>query len=215
MDIKTLCLGVLTLEPASGYDIKKYIENRISHFFAAGYGSIYPALAELADAGLVTCEEIPQDGKPARKVYHITEHGREWFTDAVQKAEPRHKVRSEFMVLLHFSHMLKEHQIHALLDQRLQSITEELSGIGEYLGTMGREGEQDTPGMRFAAGLGQAMLSASQQYIRENRHMMSRPMDTPLVSPEPRPLASSPMVPQATPKPAQHHIGRSIAPWTA
>ncbi len=215
MDIKTLCLGVLTLEPSSGYDIKKYIENRISHFFAAGYGSIYPALAELADAGLVTCEEIPQDGKPARKVYHITEHGRDWFSNALQKADPKHNVRSEFMVLLHFSHMLKEHQIHALLDQRLQSITEELSGIGEYVGTMGREGEQDTPGMRFAAGLGQAMLAASQQYIRENRHLMNAPAESPALSSEPRPLASSPLVAQPAPKPARNHVVRSIAPWTA
>ena len=45
MDVKTVCLGMLTDGPASGYDLKKQFESTFSHFFAAGYGSIYPALS--------------------------------------------------------------------------------------------------------------------------------------------------------------------------
>ena len=77
MDVKTVCLGMLTDGDASGYDLKKHFECSFGHFFPAGYGSIYPALATLARNGLVEFEEIPQDGKPDRKVYSITEKGRE------------------------------------------------------------------------------------------------------------------------------------------
>jgi len=68
MDVKTVCLGMLTDGEASGYDLKKHFESTFGHFFAAGYGSIYPALSSMADEGLVECREIPQDGKPDRKV---------------------------------------------------------------------------------------------------------------------------------------------------
>ena len=61
MDVKTICLGLLSLGEACGYELKKNFESQFRHFFSAGYGSIYPALADLADAGLVTCREIPQD----------------------------------------------------------------------------------------------------------------------------------------------------------
>ena len=57
---------MLTEGPASGYDLKKEFESTFSHFFAAGYGSIYPALSSLSDSGYVDCEEIPQEGKPDR-----------------------------------------------------------------------------------------------------------------------------------------------------
>ena len=59
---------MLTDGPASGYDMKKCFESSFGHFFPAGYGSIYPALATLARNGLVEFEEVPQEGKPDRKV---------------------------------------------------------------------------------------------------------------------------------------------------
>ena len=52
MDVKTVCLGMLTDGPASGYDLKKQFESSFGHFFAAGYGSIYPALSSLAANGI-------------------------------------------------------------------------------------------------------------------------------------------------------------------
>ena len=76
MDVKTVCLGMLTDGEASGYDLKKHFESSFGHFFAAGYGSIYPALASLAADGQVSCKCIPQEGKPDRKVYSITDAGR-------------------------------------------------------------------------------------------------------------------------------------------
>lgn len=66
MDVKTVCLEILTDGAASGYELKKQFESTFGHFLAAGYGSIYPALSLLTGQGLVTCEHIPQDGKPDR-----------------------------------------------------------------------------------------------------------------------------------------------------
>ena len=39
MDVKSVCLGILTHGEASGYDIKKCFESSFGHFFMAGFGS--------------------------------------------------------------------------------------------------------------------------------------------------------------------------------
>ena len=65
MDVKTLCLGVLHLGDASGYEIKKQCEEGpFGQFFAAGFGSIYPALAALHEQGRVACHELQQEKRP-------------------------------------------------------------------------------------------------------------------------------------------------------
>ena len=50
-------------------------EGPFSHFHDTNYGSIYPALSKLLDEEQVSCTEIPQDGKPDKKVYAITDLG--------------------------------------------------------------------------------------------------------------------------------------------
>ena len=58
MDVRTLCLGILSLGDATGYEIKKLVaEGSFSFFSEASYGSIYPALTKLTDEGLVSCVE--------------------------------------------------------------------------------------------------------------------------------------------------------------
>ncbi|MEE8545632.1 MAG: PadR family transcriptional regulator, partial [Alphaproteobacteria bacterium] len=51
MDVRTLCLGVLSEGGASGYEIKKKLEQTYRHFFQASFGSIYPALSRMTEDG--------------------------------------------------------------------------------------------------------------------------------------------------------------------
>lgn len=175
MDVKTLCLGVLCHCDATGYDIKKHFESAFSHFFVAGYGSIYPALAELTERDLVCCEALPQPGRPDRKVYRITEAGRDAFREALCRTEPRHKVRSEFLVLLYFARLMPPERLSAVLDQRLGEIETTLRQLDE----MERlEGDEWTAGERFVGGFGRAVLEASRDYIRQHRQLVEAPAGT-------------------------------------
>jgi DNA-binding PadR family transcriptional regulator len=45
---KYAILGMLSIAPMSGYDIKKQVETSISNFWSESYGQIYPALRNLA-----------------------------------------------------------------------------------------------------------------------------------------------------------------------
>ena len=76
MHVKTLCLAVLSMGDASGYEIKKLLEGPFRHIHEASFGAIYPALARLQEENLVTCEERSQEKRPDKKVYALTQGGR-------------------------------------------------------------------------------------------------------------------------------------------
>ncbi len=164
MDTKTLCLGVLSMGDASGYKIKKTFEEGFSHFFVAGFGSIYPALAELSREGLVEFEAIEQERRPAKKVYSLTPAGREALSEALAGEAPRHKVRSEFLVLTFFSHLLCPGRLSEVLDQRCEALEESLRHSRAI-----RKRPDLSAGVRFTAGYGEAVSRAALAYLREHR----------------------------------------------
>ena len=170
MDVKTLCLGLLTVKEACGYDLKKTFESSFKHFFPAGYGSIYPALADLAENGLVSCREIPQVGKPDRKVYRITEAGEKAFIDALNRTDPQHKLRSEFLAMIYFADRMDEERLADLLDDRVEKLRETIKHI-EML-TEQTNGST-TPGASFVAGFGTVVAEAAAKYIEANRHLLT------------------------------------------
>ena len=175
MDVKTVCLGMLTDGAASGYDLKKQFESSFAHFFAAGYGSIYPALSSLAEKGLVSCEQVPQEGKPDRKVYEITDDGRAFLLKALEDPAPSHKVRSEFLATMCFAHLMPNEHVQTVLNHRI--------GKCEYyakvISDMQTNFESDwPPGMRFVAGFGKAMSDAIRTYVEDNRHLLTEEQTT-------------------------------------
>ncbi len=122
MDVKHLCLGVLSSGPASGYDIKKHFESSFKHFFVAGYGSIYPALSRLLELRYVEVERLEQERLPDKKLYRITAAGRHAFQSALENTVPRHKVRSEFLAMMHFSEWLPPESVRDALEVHLSEL---------------------------------------------------------------------------------------------
>lgn len=167
MDIKTLCLGVLCMGEASGYEIKKFFEEGFSHFYVAGFGSIYPALAQLTRDGHVTCSNITQEKRPAKKVYRITESGRALFHTELAHTHPTHKVRSDFLLQMVFAPYLSPERLEEVLVLRCKDIQADL----EHVQTCSRE-RALSAGSQFAVGYAQAVLQAGLDYISENREAL-------------------------------------------
>ncbi len=89
-------LGLLAEAPRSGYDIKKEVEERLSHFWSESYGHIYPMLRRLHDSDFVAKEVERQEGRPDRYVYSLTEDGRraleDWFAEPPAPPRPRNEL---------------------------------------------------------------------------------------------------------------------------
>jgi DNA-binding PadR family transcriptional regulator len=70
-DIRSAILLLLAEEPRNGYALMQEIEERSGGIWRPSPGSVYPALAQLEDEGLV--QVIEQDG---RKAYALTDEGK-------------------------------------------------------------------------------------------------------------------------------------------
>src|SRR5256885_7253410 len=70
-DARTAALLLLAEEPRNGYQIMQEIEERSEGLWRPSPGSVYPALAQLEDEGLIRSQEI--DG---RKLFALTDEGR-------------------------------------------------------------------------------------------------------------------------------------------
>lgn len=164
MDVKTVCLGVLTLGDATGYEIRKmFEEGPFQYFTDAGFGSIYPALNRLHGEELVTCEQQSQSGRPDKKVYSITQKGRASFVEAIRKAPGPDKIRSDFLFTLFFQHLLPPDLISGALDERIEWYREKL----EHMRCCDRTGWGTGP--VFVNGFGQAIYAAALAFLEENR----------------------------------------------
>lgn len=119
MDVRTLCLGVLSLEDASGYEIKQTLEDVFGSFYNASFGSIYPALSRLVDDGEATVLAAGDARFPDRKRYRITESGRSRLSTTLAKTKGRDVLRSEFLVAMFFAHLLPVAELRRLTDEKL------------------------------------------------------------------------------------------------
>ena len=164
MDVKTLCLGVLSQGDASGYEIRKmFEEGPFAHFHHASFGSIYPALSKLADAGHVSFTVENQEGRPDKKVYSITQEGLATFRQALTKTPEPDKVRSETLFLMFFADHLEDEHLAEVYD----AYTNYYRFYVEKLESLGAEGI--SRGRLFVRGFGLAFYKSVLSYLEDNR----------------------------------------------
>ena len=156
MNVRTLCLGILSLQEASGYEIKKDVEDGLfSHFIDASYGSIYPALTQLAAEGLLTVRAEEQTGKPDKKVYAITESGKNALANAISVTPSKDKYKSEFLFQMLLQDFLSPDVMLVAIQKQLNDLNEDLGHIAEC-----GHGQGDGLGACFVADYGHAVLTA-------------------------------------------------------
>jgi DNA-binding PadR family transcriptional regulator len=114
---KYAILGMLTLRPMSGYDIRKSVERSVSSFWSESYGQIYPILRTLLADGLATRVTEANEGKPDRHVYAPTDKGRRelrrWLAEPTE-----HQVgRVELLLKLFFARQLKRDDVRNHLER--------------------------------------------------------------------------------------------------
>lgn len=81
MVLDILILSALRAGAMHGYELKRRVQR--PSFVALSNNSLYPTLHRFERAGAVTHTVEEQEGKPARKVYEITEGGRALFVDMI------------------------------------------------------------------------------------------------------------------------------------
>src|SRR5262249_49949781 len=114
MSHRYLILGLLMESPMSGYDIKKRVRLALGAATQASYGTLYPTLHKLLAEGAVEMQEVPQQGRPAKKVYRITENGRREVQVWLKKPPAADQIRREFLLKLYLASHLPAQDMRAM-----------------------------------------------------------------------------------------------------
>jgi PadR family transcriptional regulator AphA len=117
MSLEHAILGFLNYRPYSGYDLKKFFDTSVRHFWPADQSQIYRTLSRMSENGWVEIEVIHQESRPDRKVYHISETGqqelRHWLVSPLTPEENR----SAAMIQVFFAAQLSNTEILAIFER--------------------------------------------------------------------------------------------------
>lgn len=83
-----MVLGMLSFnEEVSGYDIKKWADWTLSHFYwSPSYSQVYSELKRIEKLGFATSRMVRDDGVRGRRMYQITDAGRDAVRSWVDQA---------------------------------------------------------------------------------------------------------------------------------
>ena len=161
-------LGLLTIEPMSGYDMGQTIRGSIGHFWNESYGQIYPNLKKLAVDGFVAAKTERQKGKPDRRIYSITKKGRQrlanWMTVQPQAEIPR----NELLLKLFFGAQVCPDISIGYIERMAESERRSLLQIKQAAEQIAKNQQYpDAPHWKMAARFGEIELEAHLRWAEE------------------------------------------------
>lgn len=81
MSLEHVILGWLSTGPGSGYDLVRALDFGVHWFWSAPHSQIYPKLKKLEDEGLIVSESAIVGERLEKKIYAITDSGRQEIAD--------------------------------------------------------------------------------------------------------------------------------------
>jgi PadR family transcriptional regulator AphA len=170
MSLKHALLGFINYGPMTGYELKKFFDASVAHFWNSELSHIYPALKAMEADGLVAMSIDVQQDRPNRKVYSITDVGREelrrWLATPVQPEQ----VREPLLVKVFFGRALGKQPLLVLLQgeaERLRRRVEfEMSAfayVGKFAEAIGLE--REAPFWRSTVDAGTALYDATLAWL--------------------------------------------------
>jgi DNA-binding PadR family transcriptional regulator len=128
-------LGLLLESPMHGYELRKRLTGLLGAFRAFSYGSLYPALRRMQADALIAENAAPA-GMPvrrARRVYEMTDAGRQRFTELVADTGPHNYTDDGFGVHLAFFNRTPAEARMRILEGRRRQVEERREGLREAI----------------------------------------------------------------------------------
>jgi PadR family transcriptional regulator AphA len=141
-------LGVLSLGPRSGYEMRRFMEQSTGNFWSESFGQIYPALKEMLAKGLVEIDEAAGEGHPAKKVYRMTEAGMAHLRAWLGVPAKQQVWRNELLLKVFYGDHAERGVIAAHVAQWRERFAADVKRYGEILKRLQTE-ECGHPGMPY------------------------------------------------------------------
>ncbi|MDL9935319.1 PadR family transcriptional regulator [Gordonia sp. ABSL1-1] len=155
-------LGLLLESPMHGYELRKRLTGLLGAFRAFSYGSLYPTLRRMQTDGLIDEAATPTGMKVrrGRRVYQLTDAGRERFNELVADTGPQNYTDDGFGVHLAFFSRTPAVARMRILEGRRRQVEERREGLREIVGGSNRAVD------RYTRQLHQLSLESSEREVR-------------------------------------------------
>jgi DNA-binding PadR family transcriptional regulator len=137
-------LGLLNESPMHGYELRKRLSSLLGAFRAFSYGSLYPTLRRLSEAGWIS-EELPLDAAPpsmrsrrGKRVYKLTAEGKEHLAELLAKVGPEAFDDDGFGARLAFFAQTRSDIRLQILEGRRRRVEEQREGMRSSLARTGQ-----------------------------------------------------------------------------
>ena len=129
MSLRHAILGLLSIQPMSGYELKKVIDESVGHFWTADQSQVYRTRTALVEDGLASRRTVVQEERPNLHLHSATERGLaeldRWLASPLQ----RQPSREPFLARLFFADRMSVDGIRELLDTRRREVSEQLAAL--------------------------------------------------------------------------------------
>jgi DNA-binding PadR family transcriptional regulator len=135
-------LGLLNESPMHGYELRKRLSTLLGTFRAFSYGSLYPTLRRLSEAGWIS-EEAPLETTPVarsrrgKRVYRLTAEGKEHLAELLSDVGPEAFDDEGFGARLAFFGQTRSEIRLQILEGRRRRVQEQRDGMRSSLGRTG------------------------------------------------------------------------------
>ncbi len=126
MSMKHALLGFLNYKPMTGYELKQVFDSTVHFLWNAELSQIYPALKTMERDGLLTMHIEPQQDRPNRKVYEITELGHQALVDWMEEPTDLPIMKDAFLIKMFFGAVLDPDTVRKHLEHQLEAHRERL-----------------------------------------------------------------------------------------
>ena len=136
-------LGLLNESPMHGYELRKRLAGLLGAFRAFSYGSLYPTLRRLSEAGWIS-EEAPIEAAPGtpprarrKRVYRLTADGKEHLAELLAEVGPDAFDTEGFGARLAFFAQTRSDIRLQVLEGRRRRVEEQRDGMKSSLARTG------------------------------------------------------------------------------
>lgn len=133
-------LALLAKEPAHGYELKQALEQTFGQAYPApNIGQIYVTLQRLARDGLVRSEDVVQYSRPNKRVYELTQKGREALANWVAAPSDGAHVKDQFFMKLVLAPLAGAADRMALINKQRRHYLSLMRGLSSLATATARE----------------------------------------------------------------------------
>ena len=132
--LKYAILGLLAEAPRYGYELKSEFERMMGQTWKLNIGQVYSTLARLERDGLVAHEEVAQEMLPNRKVYRLTEAGREALAQWLGRPDPPSaRLRVDFYLKLLIARRAGAEDLRPILWEQRRTLLQAMADLTPLL----------------------------------------------------------------------------------